>query len=99
MTERKDSSTAFARASGRRRSARMTPSAPPRRLSPTLATFLIGLPLAAGVLALFHFGPLRQSPVFRYVEYPVQWAEVTLFCCALGALLTKMLALGGEYAA
>jgi biopolymer transport protein ExbB/TolQ len=64
-----------------------------------LATFLIGLPLTAGVLALFHFGPLRQTPVFRYVEYPVQWAEVALFCCALGALLAKMLALRGEYAA
>jgi biopolymer transport protein ExbB/TolQ len=68
----------------------MTPSAAPRRFSPTLATFLIGVPLSAGILSLFHFGPLRETPFFRYVAYRVQMAEVTLFCCALGGLLVKL---------
>ena len=71
----------------------MTPSAAPRRISPTLATFLIGLPLSACILCLFHFGPLRDSPFFHYVAYRVQMAEVTLFCCAVGGLLVKLLRL------
>jgi hypothetical protein len=74
-------------------------SAPPRRFSPTLATFVVGLPLAAAVLALFHFGPLRQTPLFRFVEYPVQWAEVALFGCAVGGLITKFLRLAIEWEA
>jgi hypothetical protein len=76
-----------------------TASAPPRQFSPTLATFVIGLPLAAAVLALFHFGPLRQSFLFRFVEYPVQWAEVGLFGCALGGLIAKFLRLPIEWEA
>jgi biopolymer transport protein ExbB/TolQ len=77
----------------------MTTSAAPRRISPTWATFLIGLPLGASILCLFHFGPLRQTPFFRYVAYPVQMAEVTLFCCALGGLLVKMFRLRIEHEA
>jgi biopolymer transport protein ExbB/TolQ len=56
-----------------------------------VAAFLIGLPFAAAVLAAFHYGPLRRTPVFRYVEYPVQWAEVVMFCCGVGALASKLL--------
>jgi biopolymer transport protein ExbB/TolQ len=70
-----------------------------RRLGPTVAAFALGLPLAAAVLGLFHFGPLRHSSAFRYVEYPVQWAEVVFFCCALGALLGKLWQLRQEMAA
>src|SRR5271169_5661485 len=77
----------------------MTPSAPPRQVSPTLATFIIGLPLAAVVLSLFHFGPLHESVLFRYVQHPVQMAAVALFCCALGGLLAKVLRLRVEYRA
>jgi biopolymer transport protein ExbB/TolQ len=73
--------------------------AAPRRLSPTAAAFALGLPVAAAVLGLFHFGPLRRSFAFRYVEYPVQWAEVVFFCCALGALLAKVAQLRQELAA
>jgi hypothetical protein len=64
-------------------------SAHHRRLGPNGAAFLLGLPLAALVLGLIHFGPLRDGPARRYVEHPVEWVEVVLFCCALGALAAK----------
>ena len=70
-----------------------------RRLGPTLAALLVGLPLAVVILALFHLGPLRRTPVFRYVEYPVQWVELAFFCCGLGALAFKLLAVRLELAA
>jgi hypothetical protein len=62
-----------------------------KRLNPTLAAFLVGLPLAALILGLFHFGPLRRTYAFRYVEYPVQWVEVIFFTCGVGALVVKFL--------
>jgi len=75
----------------------MSPSAAPaRRSGSTLATFAIGLPLAALVVGLVRFGPLHGIPLSRYLEYPVQWAELTLFSCALGGLLVKLLALPAE---
>jgi biopolymer transport protein ExbB/TolQ len=61
----------------------------PARLGHTAAAFFVGLPLAALILGLIHFGPLRHTPAHRYVEYPVEWVEVVLFCCALGALAAK----------
>src|SRR5204863_7319178 len=75
------------------------PPQPARRPGQTLAAFVLGLPLAAGLLLLFHAGPLRNSAVFHYVEYPVQWAEVVLFSCALGALLGKFWQLRAEHEA
>jgi hypothetical protein len=79
----------------------MSISSPPagRRLGSTLAAFLVGLPLAAAILAVFHYGPLRHSYVFRYVEFPVQWVEVSFFTCGVGALLVKFLQLRSEFAA
>jgi hypothetical protein len=62
-----------------------------RRSGTTLAAFLIGLPLAAGVLGAFHFGPLHDTDAFRYVRHPAQGATVVFFCCALGTLLGKLL--------
>jgi biopolymer transport protein ExbB/TolQ len=56
----------------------------------TLAAFILGLPLAAGILYLMHFGPLRDTPARRYVSHPVECVEVVLFSCALGALLAKL---------
>jgi biopolymer transport protein ExbB/TolQ len=73
----------------------MSPSAPAaaghaRRTSTTLAAFVVGLPLAALVLGLIQFGPLRDSFIHPYVEHPVEWVEVLLFCCALGTLGAKL---------
>jgi hypothetical protein len=73
----------------------MSPSAPAaadhaRRTGTTLAAFAVGLPLTALVLGMIHFGPLRHSFIHPYVEHPVEWFEVLLFCCALGALGAKL---------
>jgi biopolymer transport protein ExbB/TolQ len=71
---------------------RATPGAAERGRRPgtTAAAFLLGLPLAAAILATFHFGPLRHTPAFRYVEHPVENVEVVLFCCAIGTLAAKL---------
>jgi hypothetical protein len=64
---------------------------PVRRPSTTLAAFLIGLPLAAGLLGFLHFGPLPEDfEPKRYVKHGVENVEVTLFCCAMGTLLAKL---------
>jgi biopolymer transport protein ExbB/TolQ len=60
------------------------------RSSTTLAAFVLGLPLAIGVLALIQFGPFQALGFKRYIEHPVEIVEVVLFCCALGALAAKM---------
>ncbi|MFQ3650728.1 MAG: MotA/TolQ/ExbB proton channel family protein [Gemmataceae bacterium] len=72
---------------------------PERRSSSTLAAILIGLPLAVGVLAAFHFGPLKQTIAFRYVEWPTQWIEVVFFGIGLGALAVRLLNLWRERSA
>jgi hypothetical protein len=69
---------------------RSEPGVPVHRPSATLAAFLLGLPLAAGVLGGVLFGLPRDSVALRYVSHPVEWVEVTLFCCAVGALLSKL---------
>jgi biopolymer transport protein ExbB/TolQ len=60
-----------------------------RRFNPTPAAFLFGLPLAAGIVAWIHRGPMRQTPAFRYVEHPVEWVEAAMFGAALAILLAK----------
>ena len=72
---------------------------PARRSSSTLAALMIGLPLAAGALAAFHFGPLRQTVAFRYVEWPTQWVEVAFFGIGLGALVVRLWSLRWERSA
>lgn len=67
-----------------------------RGFGPTLAALLLGLPLAAAALALFHAGPLRHTTAARYVEHPVQWAVVAFFCTGVGALVVKLLRLRFE---
>src|SRR6266404_6031010 len=62
-----------------------------RRSGANWAAFLLGLPLAAGLLGLFYFGPLRDSPARRYVSHPVECVELVMFCGALAALGVKLL--------
>jgi MotA/TolQ/ExbB proton channel family protein len=66
-------------------------SAPATRSLQTAAAFLIGIPLAAGILAGIRLTPLRDSEIARYVGHPVEMVEVVLICCALAALLLKLL--------
>jgi biopolymer transport protein ExbB/TolQ len=56
----------------------------------------LGLPLAAGVLALVYFGPLRHTEAARYLSHPPQWTALVFFSCALGALLNKLWLNRGE---
>jgi biopolymer transport protein ExbB/TolQ len=72
---------------------------PVTRSSTTAAAFVLGVPLAVGVLALIQFGPLQAYGLKRYIEHPVEIVEVVLFCCALGALGAKAFANLGERAA
>jgi hypothetical protein len=70
-----------------------------RRSYANVAAFVLGLPAAAGVLAAVHYGPLRDTVVFRYLQHPVEWVEVVLFCCALGALAAKWWQARAEHSA
>jgi biopolymer transport protein ExbB/TolQ len=70
---------------------RERPAGVSRRSFSNLAAFLFGVPLGVGVLAFIHLGPLRETEARRYVTHPAEAVEVLLFCCALSALLTKML--------
>jgi biopolymer transport protein ExbB/TolQ len=59
----------------------------------TATSFLVGLPLAAGLLCAIHLAPWHSDAirtVRRYVTHPVQWAVVAFFCAALGTLLVKL---------
>src|SRR5262245_15499809 len=71
--------------------------APAARGTSPLVALVLGLPLAAGLIALFRYGPLKNSPVARYVEYEVQWVLVAFFCVAVAALLLKWLRLRIEF--
>src|SRR6516225_9056276 len=62
-----------------------------RRPSTNLAAFLVGVPLAGGLLFLFHKGPLHGTFLYRYIERPVEGVELLLFCCAVSALGAKWL--------
>jgi len=61
------------------------------RRSIVLPALLIGVPLAAAILAALYSEPLRQTKAHEYVKNPVECVEVVMFCVALGALGTKLL--------
>src|SRR5262245_8204708 len=54
-------------------------------------TFALGVPLGLGVLWVILQGPGHDTELCRYVEHPVEQVEVLLFCCALTALVGKLL--------
>ena len=65
-----------------------------RRTQTTLAAFLVGLPLAAALLAGVHFGAAHLPAIQElehYISNPVECVEVVLFCCAISALGAKVL--------
>jgi hypothetical protein len=64
-------------------------AAPEPRSRTPWAAFLLGVPMAAGILYLFYYGPLRENPLQRYVSHPVECVEVLLFCCAAAAFAGK----------
>jgi biopolymer transport protein ExbB/TolQ len=66
------------------------------RRSSVLPALLIGVPLAAAILTIIRYGPLPDTPAAGYVKNPVECVEVVMFCCALGALATKLLHHGSE---
>jgi biopolymer transport protein ExbB/TolQ len=57
----------------------------------TWAAFLVGLPLAAGVLSLIDHGFVGGEETRRYLHHPLERVEVIMFCCALGAFTAKLL--------
>jgi biopolymer transport protein ExbB/TolQ len=61
-----------------------------RRSGAMASAVLLGLPLAAGVLAFAWYGPLARTPYGRYFAHPVEHAEVVLFCLAVGLLAGKL---------
>jgi biopolymer transport protein ExbB/TolQ len=61
------------------------------RRSIVLPAILLGVPLAAAILAVLCYGPLQESKAHEYVKNPVEKVEVLMFCMALGALGTKLL--------
>src|SRR5262245_49702986 len=63
---------------------------PQNRFSGILPAVLIGLPLAAGLIALVRLGPFQGTVVARYLSHPVEYAEVILFSAALGLLAAKL---------
>lgn len=70
-----------------------------RRFGPTVIAFVVGVPLGAALIALVHFGPLRESALYRYVMHPVECVEVVMACVALGALAAKLVSMRAERAA
>jgi biopolymer transport protein ExbB/TolQ len=74
-------------------------ASPQQRVRIPWATFVVGVPLAVGVLALFRVGPLRDTEMARYVSHEVECVEVLMFCCALSAFGAKLWNSRGERAA
>jgi biopolymer transport protein ExbB/TolQ len=57
----------------------------------TVAAFVLGVPLGAGLLWALLEGPLRSEETVRYLHHPVECVEVMMFSVALGALIAKLL--------
>jgi biopolymer transport protein ExbB/TolQ len=60
------------------------------------AAIMMGVPLAAGILALIFYGPFQDTDLPRYVSHRVEQVEVFLFCGALGAFASKLSRAGLE---
>lgn len=75
------------------------PASPKRRMGATAIAIVLGVPLAAGVLALVNYGPLHGGTLSRYLEHTAEQIEVIMCCIALSALGVKLFTLLPERAA
>lgn len=57
----------------------------------TLVSFVLGLPLAFGLLHAIHSGWIGGGDIARYTRFEVQQTAVVMFCCALCLLGGKLL--------
>jgi biopolymer transport protein ExbB/TolQ len=62
----------------------------------TVGAFLFGLPVGCWLLWFVHHSPYDIPEIVQYVAHPVEMTEVVMFCCAVGALLAKILSSGRE---
>jgi len=75
-----------------------SPLAPPRSRALVLA-LVLGVPLGVGLLAGADAFLPEGSLLRRYLQHPVEKVEVVLFCCAVIALLVKLLDVPRQYLA
>lgn len=72
---------------------------PKRRIGATAIAIILGVPLAAGILALVNVGPFKDSVISRYLEHPAEQIEIIMCCIALCALGVKLVSLLPERSA
>jgi biopolymer transport protein ExbB/TolQ len=61
-----------------------------RRSGTNLAAFVLGVPVAAAIVAAFHYGPLAATEAARYLKHEVECVEVVMACVALAGLVAKL---------
>jgi hypothetical protein len=54
------------------------------------AALVLGLPLACGVILFLHQPQFDDTIVHRYLSHPVEYIEVTVFCCAIASFVVKL---------
>lgn len=67
------------------------PRPKPSGQSSLVPAFLLGIPMAAGLLLFLRLPMWNGTLVERYTSHPVECVEIVIFCCALAALLVKLL--------
>src|SRR4051794_15762293 len=65
----------------------------------TVAAFLFGMPIGIGLLVFCHYGPYSDADWVDYVKHPVEMTEVVMFCCAVAAMLAKIIGSWSERSA
>src|SRR5438045_1763464 len=55
------------------------------------SALVLGLPLSAGVLFFLNQPRFEGTLVAQYLHHPIEYVEITFFCCCVAALLSKWL--------
>ncbi len=63
----------------------------PRGSLGNIVSFVLGLPLAYGLLQAIHSGLIGNADLVRYTRFHVQQTAVVMFCCAITLLGGKLL--------